>query len=65
MTGQDDITAIIAQLDALEAIAHAHGWELLAYLISLARAEAGIVQANINAQGDLEPVPHEWEPAAR
>lgn len=56
MTGQDDITAITAQLTALEAIAHAHGWELLAYLISLARAEAGIVQGNLNAKGDLEPL---------
>ena len=56
MTGQDDITAIIAQLAALETIAHAHGWELLAYLISLARAEAGIVQGSLNAQGNLEPL---------
>jgi hypothetical protein len=49
MTGQDDIRAILAQLSALEAIAHAHGWKLLAYLLSLARAEARIVETDLDA----------------
>jgi hypothetical protein len=50
MSGQDDIRAILAQLSALEAIAHVHGWQLLAYLISLARTEAGVVEADLNAR---------------
>jgi hypothetical protein len=42
----NDAEAMISQLKALEAVARVHGWDVLAYLIAMARIEAEIVARN-------------------
>jgi hypothetical protein len=42
-----DAEAMISQLEALEAVARIHGWDVLAYLIAMARIEAEIIARNV------------------
>lgn len=43
----DDAEAMVSHLAALEALARIHGWDVLAYLIAVARAEAQVISRNV------------------
>ena len=47
MTTTNDAEAMIAHLEALEALARVHGGDVLAYLIAMARIEAQIISRNV------------------
>jgi hypothetical protein len=43
VTAHNDAEAMIAHLEAMEVLARIHGWDVLAYLIVMARIEAQII----------------------
>jgi hypothetical protein len=38
---------MIVHLEALEALARVHGWDVLAYLIAIARVEAQVISRDV------------------
>lgn len=42
-----DAEAMVSHLAALEALARIHGWDVLAYLLAIARAEAQAISRSV------------------